>query len=45
LRGKGWSETGEAEKSVIEVMYAVGFQAESDFNREFRRVTETPPPE
>jgi AraC-like DNA-binding protein len=33
----------ETEKSVIEVMYAVGFQTKSNFNREFRRVTEITP--
>jgi AraC-like DNA-binding protein len=33
----------ETEKSVIEVMYAVGFQTKSNFNREFRRITEITP--
>lgn len=33
----------ETEKSVIEIMYAVGFQTKSNFNREFRRVTEVTP--
>lgn len=33
----------ETEKSVIEIMYTVGFQTKSNFNREFRRVTEVTP--
>ncbi|AYG69830.1 MULTISPECIES: AraC family transcriptional regulator [unclassified Rhizobium] len=33
----------ETEKSVIEIMYAVGFQTKSNFNREFRRVTDVTP--
>jgi AraC-like DNA-binding protein len=43
LRGKDRSETEETEKSAIEVMCAVVFQTKSDFNREFRRVTEIAP--
>ena len=35
----------ETEKSVIEIMYTVGFQTKSNFNREFRRVTEVTPVE
>lgn len=35
----------ETEKSVIEIMYAVGFETKSNFNREFRRVTEVTPVE
>ncbi|MGB7243402.1 MAG: AraC family transcriptional regulator [Sulfitobacter sp.] len=31
------------EKSVTEIMFDVGFQTKSNFNREFRRVTETSP--
>lgn len=33
----------ETEKSVIEIMYAVGFQTKSNFNREFRRITDVTP--
>lgn len=30
---------GETEKSVTEIMFDVGFQTKSNFNREFRRIT------
>ncbi len=33
----------ETEKPVTEIMYAVGFQTKSNFNREFRRITEITP--
>ncbi|WP_092588801.1 helix-turn-helix domain-containing protein [Rhizobium mongolense] len=33
----------ETEQSVIEIMYSVGFQTKSNFNREFRRLTEITP--
>ncbi len=33
----------ETDKSVTEIMFEVGFQTKSNFNREFRRVTEMSP--
>lgn len=33
----------DTEKSVTEIMFDVGFQTKSNFNREFRRVTDTSP--
>jgi AraC-like DNA-binding protein len=33
----------ETEKSVTEIMLEVGFQTKSNFNREFRRVTDMAP--
>ncbi|MFK0161057.1 helix-turn-helix domain-containing protein [Rhizobium sp. NPDC090279] len=33
----------ETEKPVTEIMFDVGFQTKSNFNREFRRVTDTTP--
>ena len=33
----------ETEKSVTEIMLAVGFQTKSNFNREFRRITDITP--
>ncbi|WEX75492.1 AraC family transcriptional regulator [Sinorhizobium numidicum] len=33
----------ESEKSVTEIMFDVGFQTKSNFNREFRRVTDMTP--
>ena len=33
----------ETEKSVTEIMFEVGFQTKSNFNREFRRVTDMAP--
>ncbi len=33
----------ETEKSVTEIMFEVGFQTKSNFNREFRRVTDITP--
>jgi AraC-like DNA-binding protein len=35
----------ETDKSVTEIMLDVGFQTKSNFNREFRRVTDMPPVE
>lgn len=34
---------GNSEKSVTEIMFDVGFQTKSNFNREFRRVTDMSP--
>ena len=33
----------ETEKPVTEIMFDVGFQTKSNFNREFRRITDTTP--
>ncbi len=33
----------ETERSVTEIMFDVGFQTKSNFNREFKRVTEMTP--
>ncbi|MBP2547673.1 AraC-like DNA-binding protein [Neorhizobium galegae] len=33
----------ESDRPVTEIMFAVGFQTKSNFNREFRRVTDTTP--